>query len=255
MSCCPPGSLPGLEGKWDSIGTVSELPLESGDKMRVYRVGNKNSDKVVYWCHDIGGFEGGRTQAMCDTFAQVLDCEVIMADAFLGDCTDWIDIEGYLKKYPSTLAIPRYLQLLKGETRKVTMIGTCWGTMPIMMLSQKEEMAKHKIDIRGGVQFHPSTRIVINEGIDEFELTKKCVVPQMLYPAANEIDRYMPGGEIIQILNEVAPGSICYPAQKKDGQQTDHGWTVRGDVRDPVMKEFVDEAIQKAAAFIRKVTT
>lgn len=254
MACCPPGSLPGLVTDYKPTGNVTELPLPDGSKMNVYRVGNAKSDRVVYWCHDIGGFSQGRTKAMCDTFSQILDCEVVLIDAFLGDSTDWTDIEGFLKKYPSTKGVPRYLAAMKGDKRKISMIGTCWGTMPIMWLCQKEEMEKHQLNIVAGIQYHPSTRIFSNEGLDEFEITAKCIVPQMIYPAANDIEEYQPGGKVITILDKAAPGSICYPAQKKNGIETDHGWTVRGDVSDPIMKEFVDEAIQKAQDFMNKYT-
>ena len=87
--------------------------------MKVYSVkpeADCASDVVIYWSYDIGGFSApssissfrlfldpylmshisggftqGRTKAMCDTFAQLNKCEVILADVYLGDETTWQD--------------------------------------------------------------------------------------------------------------------------------------------------------------------
>lgn len=141
MSCCPADSWPGLKTDYVPKGQVVPVEVDGGASMEVYiakpESGECASDLVIVWFYDIGGANQGRTKAMCDTFANVCGCEVLLPDVYLGDATDWSDIPAFLKKFPTTVANPRYvkaLELAQQGGRKIAMIGTCWGTLPMMSL-------------------------------------------------------------------------------------------------------------------------
>ena len=125
--------------------------VDDGQTMNVYRVKPEADcapDVVIYWAYDIGallsprylmshtstagGFTQGRTKAMADTFAELNECEVIMADVYLGDETDWKDIDGFLKKYPTTIVNPRYLKALELAGSRKIIFGS--RTMPLWSL-------------------------------------------------------------------------------------------------------------------------
>jgi len=247
MSCCPAESWPGLKTDYAPKGVVSEIEVEGGS-MKVYSTKSADcaSDAVIFWLYDIGGFTQGRTKAMCDTFAELCGCEVILPDVYLGDETDWKDIEGFLKRFPTTLVDPRYLKALQlAGDRKIAFIGTCWGTLPIMSLCANA----HQENFLCGVQYHPSTRAIGYEGGDEWELTGKVTVPQLIFAAENDVDAYKPGGQTITSLEKTAAGSVCLDPLPG----TTHGWTVRGDVSDPAVKATVELAIAKGVEYINKM--
>jgi len=248
-SCCPANSWPGLTTDYAPKGTVTDMKVDDGQTMKVYRVKPEADcapDVVIYWGYDIGGFTQGRTKAMADTFAELNECEVIMADVYLGDETDWEDIDGFLKKYPTTIVNPRYLKALElAGSRKIIFVGTCWGTLPFMTLCADSYNENYLC----GVQYHPSTRACGYEGRDEWELTAKVTVPQFVMAAENDVAEYKPGGKTIEILTQSAPGSQC--VEPLPG--TTHGWTVRGDVSVPTVKATVENAISQGIAFINQM--
>lgn len=55
LQCCPDGGEKKLDGSYPSTGEI----IQVGD-MRIYVTGT--GDNVVVVCHDIFGFDGGRTQ-------------------------------------------------------------------------------------------------------------------------------------------------------------------------------------------------
>jgi len=249
MACCPPEHWPGLKTEYVPTGSVEELEVDGGQQMKVYRTkpsGDCETDVVIYWSYDIGGFTQGRTKAMCDTYAEICKCEVILPDVYLGEETDWKDIPAFLKQFPTTLVCPRYLHALElAAGRKIAFVGTCWGTLPIMALCADSMQDAFLC----GVQFHPSTRACGYEGRDEWEMTSKVTVPQFIMAAENDVKEYWPEGKTIQSLEKTAPGSIC--VQPLPG--TTHGWTTRGDVTLPEVKATVEKAISQGTAFINKM--
>jgi len=248
-SCCPEGSWPGLVVDSQPVGAVTEIDLDSGDKMKVYTTkpaGGCDEAFVLFWAYDIGGLDQGRTKSMCDTFAELCGCEVILPDVYLGDSTDWVDIDGFLKRYPTGVVNPRYLKVFEmAGTRRIGLIGTCWGTLPWMSICADH----HRDDFVCCVQYHPSTRACGYEGLDEWELSSKVKVPQFIMAAENDVKEYWPGGKAIQVLEVSAPGSVCLAPL----EGTVHGWTVRGDITLPEVKRTAEEAVAKGVEFITKM--
>jgi len=251
MSCCTPsawGALQPPEG-YANRGTVDKVKVDGGE-MEVYRVmpadaASCKSDICVYFFYDIGGANQGRTKALCDTFADALCCEVILPDVYLGDATDWKDIDGFLMKYNTQNCDPRYLALIKDEKRKMVFVGTCWGTLPMTSIYAEYP----SLPFLCGIQFHPSTRAAGYEGKDEFEMTGKVKAPQMILAAADDVEQYLPGGKTIALLEANAPGSVCHAPFPG----TFHGYVPRGDMAVAEMKETVQKSIQMAVDFITKL--
>merc|ERR1712130_192136 len=158
---------------------------------------------VIYWMYDIGGANQGRTKALCDTFADLCGCEVVLVDVYLGDGTDWQDIPTFLKSYNMQNCLPRYMKVMEAEKRKIAAIGTCWGTLATMTIFAESK----GLDFLCGIQYHPSTKACGMEGVDEWELTAKVTVPQLILAAENDVDEYKPGGASILSLEKTAPGS------------------------------------------------
>merc|ERR1711907_303749 len=92
-----------------------------------------------------------------------------------------------------------------------------------------------------GVQYHPSTRAAGMEGLDEWDITAKVTVPQLIFAAENDVDEYKPGGKTIESLATTAPGSVCLPVIPG----TAHGWVSRGDISDADVKAAVEQAINQ----------
>jgi len=256
MSCCPPSSWPALKPPEDykPKGIITKVSLKDiegqGDdadddtQMNVYSVGNKNSKYCIYFNYDIFGLDGGRTKAMADTLADVCDCECIIIDVYLGDAalSDGSNIMDFVPKYSSSVVLPRYLHILKKETRHICFVGTCWGAYASTFLT-----AKHICPTAfASVWWHPSTRAAGFYGQDEMEITSKIVVPTSILAAeVDDPEQYHPGGASIISLEKTAPGSECLPLAKG----MNHGWTVRGDISLPNVKEQVESAVENFKRF------
>merc|ERR1712194_526113 len=136
---------------------------------------------------------------------------------------------------------------LKGETRKIVGVGTCWGTLPMTSIFGNST----DLQFLAGIQFHPSTRAAGYEGKDEFELTGKVKAPQMILAAADDVEQYLPAGKTIELLNASAPGSVCH----SPFPGTKHGYVPRGDMAVPEMQETVQKSIQMAVDFVTNLRT
>ena len=143
--------------------------------LEVYLVGN--SSKCVIWNYDWFGFDSGRTRQMCDFIAahgniitlgskyqknttnfSLSGYMVIMPDyyrgfaantlqnpkEFLKNNSDW---NGQLKE--DFLKVKEYGKNLNPNCETFGSIGTCWGTYPVIRMSED-------VEIKAGISMHPS---------------------------------------------------------------------------------------------------
>lgn len=83
---------------------------------------------------------------------------------------------------------------------------------------------------------HPSLGVEEIFGGDINELTQSLKCPAHLFPAQNDPDNVKPNGEVVNILK------LKFGADKVGSHEFPemiHGWTVRGDVKDPKVKRDV----------------
>ena len=86
---------------------------------------------------------------------------------------------------------------------------------------------------------HPGVMATMGE--NEEEVLKMIKSPQMLMPSGNEPESVKRGG----LTDEVLGGGV----QIIEFPDMGHGWTVRGDLNDPVVKRDVDKAFNMVLDF------
>ena len=151
--CCPPGSWGAATppAGYENKGSHEML----GPNLRGYVVrpssGNK-SDKAVIACPDIFGEASGRTRAICDDYAEKLDCMVILP-GFL-DNDEWQEAWGmpqspiynllwfipFCIRHNNNKTLKLYETDIKGflEKEGITSFGVisfCYGALPAEALS------------------------------------------------------------------------------------------------------------------------
>mmetsp|Transcript_7458 Transcript_7458/g.12637 ORF Transcript_7458/g.12637 Transcript_7458/m.12637 type:complete len:266 (+) Transcript_7458:101-898(+) len=257
--CCPPGSLPALQGAedYEPKGTMTSMDVQAKDKvekMEVYRV-NVNGDGadpsiVLYYMYDVWGMKGTRARAMADTLSKVCNCEVVLPDLFLGDgCPSFEEMPAFVQRACSwNLAKPRCEALLKDEQRPVAFLGTCWGAYVGAWLTDGTACPTAFCQ----VWWHPS----VDAGnmdpamkLTEAELVAKISVPtQVLAAELHDPQSLWPGGAVIESLTKTAPGSEGLPPAKNMA----HGFSVRGDMNDEAVRVEVQKAIDNLVRFVSK---
>lgn len=242
-SCCPADSWPAMQVDYSPKGVISQVDLPDGTKMDVYKVGKSDTDYVIYLNYDVFGLVGGRTKAMADTLAELCQCECIIVDIFLGDkILDLSEAPQFIPKYGSSVVLPRFQAVLKDEKRKVAMVGVCYGAYCNAILTAKDVVPTAFCS----VWWHPSVRVAPMFNEVEAEITEKIVVPTSILAAeVNDPEQYHPGGASILSLEKTAPGSECLPLAKG----MSHGWTCRGDLNIPEVKDQVQNAIDNFKRF------
>ena len=126
----------------------------------------------------------------------------------------------------------------------IAIIGFCWGGVPVVHCLS--ELAS---DFVCGVIAHPSLRLLeMAYGIDPLPVLTSVTKPVLLLPAGNDPDNLKTNGEYIKAIqtNSLESETIV------EFEDQQHGWVVRGDIKDAAIKEKVELALQKAYAYIGK---
>ena len=112
------------------------------------------------------------------------------------------------------------------------------GTYPVIRMSED-------FDIKAGISMHPSHPNVfklLNE--DEEIILKNVKSPQLFMPSGTDGDSVKMNGLSHQILGDFAEITE-FPDMR-------HGWTVRGDLSDPIIDRDVKKAFNFVLSFFGK---
>ena len=120
----------------------------------------------------------------------------------------------------------------------VKLSGFCWGSYMVVKLSANPLF-------KAGVSIHPS-HPKICEQIQENEesLLKDIKCPQLFLSASNDGASVKLGGLGKQVLGD-ALEIVEFPDML-------HGWSIRGDLSDPMVERDVKKAFNLALAFMNK---
>jgi len=239
MACCPEGAL----GKLGTDGYVDKGVVEKVDDLDLYVVGS--GSKCILWNYDIFGFNSGRTRQTADLFAEA-GYLVIMPDFYRGSWKDPTspDVVQFLKDQTQWDKLKADLENIvlpfakkKGAT-EFGAVGTCWGSYMVL-----RECAYD--GFKAGASWHPSHSPISGLlGEDEKQILASVKCAQLFMPANGDAPATFPGG-----LGEEVLGDNLQIVEFNDMK---HGWTVRGDMSDPLVARDVKKAIQETLTFFAK---
>lgn len=243
MSCCPPSS----HGILDNADYKCEGSLEKVDDLPLYVVGQ--GDKCIIWNYDIYGFEGGRTRQHCDLLAKE-GYLVVLPDYYRGT---WISkqdplLGDFIKSFDFAKLEPdleRVMSFVRGKgCTSVGAVGTCWGSYVVLKLSSYTEYNRI-IEYKCGVSIHPSHPIMCELfGENEEKVLEAVKGKHLFMPAGNDSESAKLGG-----LAEKSLGERLTIVEFPD---MIHGWSIRGDYSDAIIKRDVDLAIELYNKFFKK---
>jgi len=258
MACCPPGSW----GACDSpAGYVNKGKNEAlGPTLNGYVVrpatGTKNGKAIVVFT-DLFGNDSGRVKAICDDYAEKLDCLVVLPNTLEGD--EWKEAWGMPNQpiYNLLWFIPwcirhntnKTMALFESDIRQFFqkesiesfgMASFCYGACSAAALSSLPGAKAH-------VGFHPSYQVFsLSFGPSMAQTLSAVKCPQLYCVAAN--DQVTPGGPAEVTVRDVAKQEVVvneYPNQR-------HGWVNRGDVSKPEVASDVIKALHQGEMFFKK---
>ena len=149
------------------------------------------------------------------------------------------NILGHLQ--PRIRSLTAYLKSVGVE--KITLLGFCWGGWVGTHLLANEEDAKNYTCLAIG---HPSVHLeeyAFGKSIqDLFDRAQK---PILMLPTIGDPDGYRENGSYYQSIKSRFPTSDTV-----DFPDVNHGFIVRGDLADPVIKEAVEKALDLIMRFI-----
>merc|ERR1711892_620733 len=226
---------------YTGIGEIVELgPGLSGYLVRGAEEGA--APRVVVWNYDIFGLYGPlsgmrRSKVWADSLAQVAGYTVIIPDWYrgtnmpAGGFLDPATVPWLMSVTNATrivedweeVVLPYIEELAPGA--KIGLIGTCWGSYPVMQLSQFSNIA-------AGISMHPShPSLAPMVGETEESYYSQILAPQLFLNEGGVQESIQPGGLAQQILGEKLT-IIEFP-------DMDHGWTTGGNLADPlVMRDY-----------------
>jgi len=266
--CFKPGQLAvacqdhGEGGTWPQEPEVTSNYTARGEmvdldtNMKGYLVGR--GKKVVVWSTDTFGITGAnsdrrRTKEWADFIAEEGGYTVLVPDWFRGNnmpvgsfdpswvlqVTNWTKIESDWQN----VVLP-YLEEELGDGLSLGLIGTCWGSYPVVLLSRLS-------NIKCGVSMHPSHAALIPMvGQSEEEVLSRIVAPQLFM---TEGASSLPGGvsdslKAGGLADEILGDKITF----EEFNDMDHSWTVGGDLSDPTVARDVERAQKLAIQFLSK---
>ena len=251
QTCCPPGS----HGRAASHYTEAKGQMETwnlnGKDVETYTVGDKESNTVVIFVHDIFGIHEGRVKACCDFLAEN-GCRVIFPDWHMGD--DLVITEDFMSKFKDwadrhpldevSKMVAETADKVRGQGKKIVTIGFCWGTWVLY------HAQKHQIKMDGCVCMHPSLGAEALYGRNYADLLKAQNCPVMVAAASNDAEWSKPGSEW-----EETSKSLGFGEKSKFYlfQDMVHGWANRGDVKNELVARDVDLALKHALDFINSL--
>ena len=238
---------PQVESNYTARGEMVDLD----PNMKGYLVGS--GQKVVIWSTDIFGITGEnskrrRTKEWADFLAEEGDYTVLVPDWFRGNnmqvgsffdpmwvaqVTNWTRIESDWKN----VVLP-YLETKMTGPLSIGLIGTCWGSYPVVLLSRFD-------NIKCGISMHPShDKLIPIVGQNETEVLSQVVAPQLFMTEGGVADSVKAGG----IADEILGDKITF----EEFNDMAHGWTVGGDLSDPDVVRDVEKAKKLALEFFAK---
>jgi len=226
---------------YTGLGEIVEL----GQGMSAYMVRGSESvatSSVVVWNYDIFGLFGPlsgmrRTKVWADFLAEVAGYTVIIPDWYRGTnmpdggFTDPATVPWLISVTNSTKIIEDWKEIVLpfiedlAPDASIGVIGTCWGSYPVMQLSQFSEVA-------AGISMHPSHQSLSSMvGENETEYYEKIQAHQLFLTEGGVQESIQPGGSAQQILGDKLT-IIEFPDMS-------HGWTTGGNLSDPlVMRDY-----------------
>jgi len=116
--------------------------------------------------------------------------------------------------------------------------GTCWGSYMVLKLSSY-------VVLKAGISLHPShSGIVVMLGLEEEDLYKDIMCPQMFMPAQNDHENTKNGGLAKKVLTDGLE-IIEFP-------DMNHGWSTKGDLSRPEVERDVKKTFNFVLTFFGK---
>jgi len=269
LICFKPGELlvscqDDMEGgAWPEGGTWPQEPevqnnytakgkmVDLDPGMKAYLVGS--GQKVIIWSTDIYGItdeniankrttkewadyladEGGYTVLIPDWFRGNNMPATGMSMEWFGEITNWTRIEN-----DWTNVVLPYLEEKISSPISIGLIGTCWGSFPVVMLSRFE-------NIKCGISMHPShDKLIGLAGQEESDVLSQIEAPQLFMTEGGVGESLLEGGLADQILGD--------KIQFEEFPEMAHGWTVGGNLSDPAVARDVERAKTLALDFFSK---
>jgi dienelactone hydrolase len=241
-TCCPHGGL----GKLDSGDYKPKGVTETVEGLPIYRVGQ--GEKCLIWNYDIFGLNSGRTKQTADLFAEQ-GYMVLVPDYYRGEMRDPAvdkDFMAFMKGKSEWSQLEQDWvkrirpHALRHGAKRFGSLGTCWGTYVTLKLCGRGE-------IEVGVNWHPS-HVVVSKLLGEdvktlLENSRKCK-HQLMMAARDDAPEDKVGGLASQILKD--------KLEIVEFKDMVHGWAVRGNLTDPLVKRDVHKALQESIAFLKK---
>lgn len=251
-SCCPQVMEPTRATVGGHVGVTKKY-----GNTNLFVAGPERAKAGVIAFPDIFGPDSGRTKHDAENLSK-LGYAVVVVDVAdgdylnmerLGEVLDWLKAhpyDGYISSRVND-AIAYLHQEVGVET--ISSYGYCLGAWVGACL-----VAQDKPVVTGHVSFHPSWRnetMLYGEGAVE-KLAERVKVPNLLLAASNDIDEVKAGGAVEAIL-KAKGGEIGELSKAITFPDVVHGWVIRGDLSDPVVKASVDKAWAEALSFMEKV--
>jgi len=256
-SCCPSSAWPALKQDVSFVGKVEKF-----DGIEVYRTtGSVPADKVakdrvIYHFYDIFGLRGGRSMKLCDTFADLFECEVIFIDGNVIDgevkimdhekmdtVVEWLGTIPWAKmKSNYYTSMDKIEEAAGGCNRAIAITSTCWGSLVNFKVSGSDGSShKWAKNIKCGVNYHPSVQVCGFEGEDPLEVASTVSCPQLLLPCKDDHEMYDGA-----ILEKLPKGS-----KTENFRDMAHGFVSRGEMNYEVSGRFV-KAMELTTAFFKE---
>jgi len=256
-SCCPPGAAGYLAADHADKGAK-----KSADGVEYYQAGSGKIGLLI--CPDVWGWNGGRTRALADEFAEKHGLNVFIPK-LLSPFEGGTDGDGLPPAFDigargsvlgtllggdwgSATTVPMLLKVvaaMKADgVEKFGCMGFCYGAWVGLKLSaQVPEMIC-------GVSPHPSAHIEGMLGGDPAKLGEASLCPWAFFPAGvvgepgGDPDIYDAEGLLFQALEKKFPGKNV----TKRFSEMQHGWSVRGHIKEEEHNAGRGEAVQAAVA-------
>ena len=238
MACCPEGAWGYQKEDYAHKGKIQDL-----DGLNVYHHGSDKPKNCIIIFFDIFGFCSGRIKGVCDYFAEQ-GYFVVMPDFFRGGGHEpgSYDFIGTVNKYPIE-GIQKDLDNTMDWCRsqgaeKFSYIGFCYGTWVAFKTITDKFFC--------GVNYHPSNQLEAFLGGDDEGLVKNVKANMLFVPAKEDKDYTREGGSYLKDLHERGFSdsySVDYP-------DMNHGFVVRGDMKDENVAKRVIEALEEGRKFL-----
>jgi dienelactone hydrolase len=261
LSCCPPDSWPALEAQ---PGTYLGSQVDLGNGLLAYVVQPPTSDEAVpktrkkglISFQDIYRYDTARCKGVADQFALagyvVVHVDFVGTNVYTDDqnLMEWVkerSFADFIKPKLLSTVIP-YLKNTHG-VETIVATGFCWGSYLAFQASADSDV---RDAIAATAHFHPTLKL--NSAFDAndpecLEMAPLVSCPTLFVPAGNDPDFLGPTGSVMTILQKKYPDSTS--VVMKDMK---HGFVIRGDISDPLVKRDVQGALQLAIDFFDKHT-